>query len=278
MRLIAFTLAIALSATTASAKLPRDEIAYGAAKEQTLDYVAPVKKGAPLIIFVHGGGWRRGDKAYGGDTMASHFRDRGYAFASVNYRFVPEVDVAAQAADVARAIAELRKRAGSIGFDPDRIILMGHSAGAHLTALTSTDPRYFVGAGVPMSAIKGAVLLDGAGYDVPRQMQAAGPLLGRLYRNAFGTDAGRQRGVSPALHGGAPNVAQFLIVHDAGRADAGVQARLMADALKSGGTRVEVVPVANTNHAQINRKLGEPDFAVTQAVGTFADRLLQPQK
>lgn len=276
MRRIALVAAMAmLAAAAAPAPVARQEMAYGPEALQRLDYVAPIQAGSPLIVYVHGGGWRRGDKKIGDAEMAGHFRDGGYAFASLNYRFVPEVTVAEEARDVAAGVAALRRQAAKLGFDPDRIVLIGHSAGAHLTALVSTDPSYFRAAGVPMEAVKGAVLLDGAGYDVPRQMHDAGPLLKRLYRNAFGTDAAAQRAVSPALHAAAPNVAEFLIVHDNGRADAGVQARLLGQALGAAGTRVEIAPIDDTNHMEINRRLGDPAFEVTQAVDRFAGRLLK---
>ena len=99
---------------------------------------------------------------------------KGWAFASANYRLVPQATVEQQAADVASAIAWLRANAAKEGLDPDRIVLMGHSAGAHLVALVGTDPHYLKAAGVPMGAVKGVVLLDGAGYDVAGAGRAPG--------------------------------------------------------------------------------------------------------
>lgn len=248
---------------------PGIEISYGADPRQRIDFYAVAgQPKAPLLVFVHGGGWRRGDKVMAA-PKAGYAEGLGYALASINYRMVPDAAPDVQAADVAQAIAALRARAGELGFDPDRIILSGHSAGAHLTALVSTDTRYLEKAGVPLGAIRGAILLDGAAYDVPRQMANAGPLLGRLYRNAFGEDAAFQRSVSPTLFAGAPDVKRFLIVHDADRADAGDQARRLADALRAAGIAVEVAPIPATNHMQINRSLGDPDFAVTKAVTAF---------
>ena len=86
-----------------------------------------------------------------------------------------------QAEDVAAAIARLVREADQLDIDPGRIILSGHSAGAHLAALVGTDPRYLGAHRLPISILDGVVLLDGAGYDVPRQMQRGGPLLRRMY-------------------------------------------------------------------------------------------------
>ena len=96
---------------------------------------------APLVIFVHGGGWKRGDKNNAtGQHKARHYVRQGYAFASINYRLVPDATVEQQAADVASAVAYLRGNAQRLGIDAKLIVLMGHSAGAHLVALVGTRP------------------------------------------------------------------------------------------------------------------------------------------
>ncbi|XUM24396.1 alpha/beta hydrolase fold domain-containing protein [Bradyrhizobium oligotrophicum S58] len=83
-------------------------------------------------MFVHGGGWKRGDKRNAtGAAKIEHLLAQGYAFALIDYRLVPAATVEQQAADVAAAVAWLRKNAGRLGIDPSRLVLMGHSAGAH---------------------------------------------------------------------------------------------------------------------------------------------------
>jgi arylformamidase len=119
------------------------ELSYGKDPLQKLDYWKPVKAGSPLVIFVHGGGWKRGDKQNAtGKEKSKHYLQQGYAFASINYRLVPAATVEQQAQDVANAIAHLISRAESLGFDGKRVVLMGHSAGAHLSALVGTDMKY----------------------------------------------------------------------------------------------------------------------------------------
>ena len=171
------------------------ELAYGEDPRQRLDFTPAPARAAPLVLFVHGGGWRRGDKNIAGH-MAAHFHARGYAFAAINYRLVPDARPDLQAADVAAAVARLTRDARNHGVDPDRIMLVGHSAGAHLVALVGTDPAFLAAHRIPLSAIDGVVPLDGAGYDVPRQLEAAGPFLRRIYVNAFGEDPAYQRRVS----------------------------------------------------------------------------------
>eukprot|EP01136_Pigoraptor_vietnamica_P021148 Opistho-1_new@70999 len=110
------------------------EIAFGADPLQRFDfYPAESAKGpAPLFVFVHGGGWTRGDKRNAtGAAKIAHFTGRGYAFASINYRLVPDARVEDQAQDVADGLARLVRDARALGVDPNRIVLAGHSAGAH---------------------------------------------------------------------------------------------------------------------------------------------------
>src|SRR4249919_3722791 len=95
------------------AKLPkgtlvRNDLRYGSDEAQAVDvYSQPGRSDAPIIVMVHGGGWSRGDKDGRGVVQAkvAQWVPRGYLFVSVNYRMLPEQDVAGQAGDVARALA-----------------------------------------------------------------------------------------------------------------------------------------------------------------------------
>jgi len=239
------------------------EMSYGRDPLQRLDLVAPIgNKRPPMIIFVHGGGWSIGDKRHAIGAKASHFLGKGYAFASVNYRLVPQATVEEQAADIASAVAKLRTYAMGSNYDGERIVLMGHSAGAHLTALVGTDPRYLAAAGVPMSTVKGVVLLDGAGYDIAEQMARPGNPVGAMYDAAFGKDPARQRALSPTLRAVAPNVANWLILPIERRADSTAQSRDLAAALSKAGANARMVSVPGESHGSLNKGLGaEGDFA-----------------
>jgi len=226
-------------------------LAYGKDAMQTLSYWGAATKSAkptPLIVFVHGGGWKRGTKENGtGKAKLAHFTGEGYAFASIDYRLVPEATVEQQAADVASALAHLIAHAGDLGFDPRRIILMGHSAGAHLVALVGTDPAYLKAVGLTETSIAGVVPI------------------------AFGTDPARQRAISPTLQAAAPNAPAFLILH-VQRKDGIEQANALADALRKAGTPVQINDFPGTGlqgHMEINRKLGLEDYPATAVVDAW---------
>ncbi|NJC05282.1 acetyl esterase/lipase [Sphingomonas kaistensis] len=247
------------------------EEAYGSDPRQKLDWVAPAAGGkAPLLLFVHGGGWSIGDKRMGAGEKGAHFSGKGWAFASTNYRLVPQARVEDQAADVAAAIAYLRRQPG---IDPNRIVLMGHSAGAHLAALVASDPAYLKAAGVPLGAVRGVVLLDGAGYDVGEQMAEPRNAVQSMYAQAFGTDPARQAALSPARHAAAPNAADWLILPVASRRDSTAQSEKLARLLREGGSRATVAPQAGKTHASLNRELGTAGDPSTDAVDAFLARL-----
>jgi acetyl esterase/lipase len=273
LTLIALAFLVAVPAVAQRTPYPEGtvEIAYGADARQRLDFTPAARPGAPLVLFVHGGAWSMGDKAMAGH-MAVHFHQRGYAFASVNYRLVPDADPRQQAQDVAAAIAGLVEDASRLGIDRERVMIMGHSAGAHLAALVGTDPSYLGAHHIPIAAIKGVVLLDGAGYDVGAQMQHAGPLLRGMYRRAFGDDPVFQARVSPVEHAAAPNAGRFLIFHIASRADSGAPSVRLGALLEAAGTPAEVVSVDNS-HAEIFRRFGQPGHRATALTDAFAEAL-----
>lgn len=244
------------------------ELAYGKDPLQKLDYWRPGKPGSPLVVFVHGGGWKRGDKRDATGQKSSHFLDQGYAFASLNYRLVPSNTVEEQAQDVASALAFLIKQADALGFDKTKVVLMGHSAGAHLSALVGTDMQYLKKAGLDQKSLCGVIPLDGACYDVPRQIAEGGDFMQDTYIQAFGNDRARQSTLSPTHHAAAPNSPAFLILH-VQRVDGAMQSRALGEALKKAGTKAEVRGfdgVGLKGHAEINRRLGDPAYPATAVV------------
>lgn len=262
----------------AAAPAPQQTLAYGSDPLQALDLWVPQDaKRAPLVLFVHGGGWKRGSKSNAvGRAMPGHMLAQGYAFASIDYRLVPAATVEQQAADVAAALAHLLKRADELGIDRSRVVLTGHSAGAHLVALVGTDERYLKAVGLSFADIDGVMPNDGAAYDVARQLEGAGPMMKRTYTEAFGTDPARQQALSPITHAAAPNAPAFLLIH-VQRVDGVAQNAALAEALRRAGTQVEIGSFPGEGlrgHAEINRKLGEPDYPATPVMDAWLKKVL----
>jgi acetyl esterase/lipase len=147
-------------------------------KAQSLDLYLPGTPGPhPVMVMVHGGGWRLGDKANRAmwKDKAPHFHREGWVYISVNYRLsngegLPPHPVHVQ--DVAKALAWVHNNIKQHGGDSEQIYLMGHSSGAHLAALVSTDERRLAAEGKKLSIIKGTICLDTAGYDIEKYLGA----------------------------------------------------------------------------------------------------------
>ena len=248
-------------------------VIYGGDLRQQVDLYAPDQAlgDAPLIVYIHGGGWQIGNHKLVQDKPG-HFTAQGFVFASAGYRLLPQAPVEQQAADLGEALRSLRSAAEDYGFDPDKIVLMGHSAGAHLAALIAADPRY---AGDAFDAIKGVVLLDGAGYDVALAIATPTMELPLLYRDVFGTDPARHKALSPVTHAGGRNAPDWLALYVAERANSHAQTERLVAALKQGGTRAEALAIAGTDHGRMNREIGTPEGAAqTAAIDAFLARIL----
>jgi acetyl esterase/lipase len=135
-------------------------LVYGSDPVQAIDFYepspAPQSGTSPLIVFVHGGAWSMGSRENAtGNAKIVHFTSKGIAFATIGYRLVPDFRVEDQASDVAHAIARLLADAERLHIDRRRVILMGHSAGAHLVALVGTDPRWLDATGLSLLRVAG---------------------------------------------------------------------------------------------------------------------------
>jgi arylformamidase len=258
-------------------------IRYGSDEAQRILFFAPPppapnerRRAPPLAVYVHGGGWAHGQPEMV-ENKPAWFRQHGWAFASVGYRLLPGGPVETQAADIGAALRRLRSEARERGYDPDRILLFGHSAGAHLTALVSADPQY---AGDAFAAIRGAILIDGACYDVPAQMATGGRFMTqRTYIPAFGTDPVRQRALSPITHAGGRDVPDWLLLYTSARDDAEAQSRGLAAALDRGQVRTQLFEVPSqsrrqlSGHMEINRDFGTATYAANPAIVAIMQRV-----
>ena len=130
-------------------------MASRAQEPEAADVYLPAKPldAAPVILVVHGGGWANGNKDNPGlvDGKAGRWLPEGRVLVSTNYRMRPDTAPLDQARDVARALAQVQRLAPEWGADPSRVVLMGHSAGAHLAALVGASPALWREAGLSIA-------------------------------------------------------------------------------------------------------------------------------
>ena len=254
----------------ASAGLPmgvalQRDIAYGADSAQRMDvYLPPHAQRAPILLMVHGGGWRLGDKDNSGvvDNKVARWLPKGVIFVAVNYRMIPKADPLAQAEDVARALAKVQELAPAWGGDPANIILMGHSAGAHLVALITAAPEIAAGQGA--KPWKGSVLLDSGALDVPAIMTARHR---PLYDKAFGDDPAKWQAASPVHRLAGPTLPMLAVCRSGGIHESCPANQAFAAKARQLGGRVDVLPMA-LSHGEINMQLGLPG-SYTERVEAF---------
>jgi arylformamidase len=260
---------------------PEQSFSYGPHERHRVDFWAArgAAGPAPLLFFVHGGAWRAGDKALDtGYWKQTFFPGRGMALASSNYRLVPGATVEQQAEDSSAALKAVLDRAGELGIDPQRVVLMGHSAGAHLVTLLGTDETWLRTAGLSLANILGVIGNDGACYHVPHQLEGVPEQWRGAFIEAFGNEPERQMRLSPTCNTDGANAPHFLLLHMPHRADGGIkQAHDLADAVRANGSTARVVQVdasLDNGHHELNLWLGQPGHGTTLAVEEWLDEVL----
>jgi acetyl esterase/lipase len=249
------------------------------ARLQSLDLYTPVRPAgcapAPLVVWVHGGSFVTGDKANGMTRKVNLFTKEGWAVASLNYRLVDHPGAGptggrypAPEEDVASALAFLRRSAPAYGLDAGRLALLGHSAGAFLVSLDSTDGRFLRGAGMALADVDCTASLDTT-YDIPTQIAGGGDSEA-MFRNAFGDDPAVWEAGSP-MRNVAPGkgIPDFLVV-TRGTPARVAQSEDFAARLRAAWVPAQVVRATGLTHEQVNTSVGAPgDTVVTPPLLDF---------
>jgi arylformamidase len=239
-------------------------------ERQMLDVYAPTEgKGHPVVLWIHGGGWKAGDKR-NVQQKPQAFVDQGFILVSTNYRFVPNVTLKEMTGDIARAIRWIHDHATEFGGDPKSIFVMGHSAGAHLAALVCTDDRYLKAEGLSLSILKGCVPVDVSVYDIPKRLKESGSAPPATFKAVFGETEDLHRELSPATHvAKGKHIPPFLILHVADRPETKAQSHWLADKLTEAGVPARVVAAEGTTHGTINANLGKSGDRPTEEMWAF---------
>lgn len=253
----------------------------------------------PLVIFVHGGGWRRGDSRTTGPFASfpgvlASLAARGYVVASINYRLSGEARYPAAVQDLNSAIAFLRLHAREWGIDPSRVVLWGASAGAYLVAMSATtcnDPRFApppstgrmsrrqaAAASAPRVSYCVQAVVSWYGlFDLGRLADRTGK--GRLIADDLQAFLGCERGScrDPARRASpvssvSPRAPPMLLMHGTGDTEVPFGQTLeMAAALRNAHVSVQIQLITGANHGWIAHNGAATRRASLQALGrTFA--------
>lgn len=229
----------------------------------------------PVAMYVHGGGWSKGDKAEGaGAKEILPLQSAGFLVVAVNYRLAPDYQFPAMIEDVKCAVRSLRAHAAEYNLDPNRIGAWGGSAGGHLVSLLGTTDKsagFDVGEYLEYSSRVQAVVDMFGPADLTVQFSGGYESARRVFN---GFDAALASPVTYVTADDPP----FLMLH--GEKDEVVpieQSQILLAALQAAGVPAELVPVVNANHSfkpdggQINPSRSE----ITQLIVAFFEETLK---
>jgi len=270
-----FVALVLFSAPAWSASLQKSTYSYrpelGAASPQLDVYTVAASKDAPVLVYVHGGAWAVGSRTAVHDKH-NHFTGLGFVFVSLDYRLVPKARVDEQLGDIDAALAWVHENIVEFGGDPANLHLMGHSAGAHLVAMTGVAPGPVAKRLINNGALRSVIANDTRAYDIARiAASARGGNLPRLYRRAFGTDPETWQALSPQNRvNDAGKLPAFLLLYSGQGAGNSRDdfANDFADRLRRAGGKAAVFDGSAYSHRDINRGIGViPEL--TNAIDSF---------
>lgn len=253
------------------------DIAYagnGSADKQKLDLYLPTlasKKQvkSPVLIYVHGGAWTKGDKKRLKLAQVEKYRSKGIIVATLNYRLGPQNKYPDNVNDIITSTRWLSQNIGRYGGDPNNMVLVGHSAGAHLVAMAEVKYKN----GRPNRAVrdryKAVFAIDTASFDLTK------PSVGRLSRwtnrqkySVFGKSRSDLAAASPTLQvSRGKNYVPFHIYTTETRQDAVNSGKAFAAVLKKSGNIVtSTIVKGGLSHSDMNEAIFDPQSQIYKAI------------
>lgn len=238
------------------------DIRYGEGEKQKLDVYSCADTSAPTLVYFHGGYWQRGDKSIY-SFLAQSFVTAGINVVVVGYDLCPTVTLTRISQEAREALAYVWRNAGELGINRERITVMGHSAGGHITqmmmgtnwpAIGSDLPNDLVGAGIPISPLS---LLE--------------PVRRTKGLNAgIRMDAEEAEAESPMLnHPPRTNAAQLVVVGGAETDEFHRQAQMYVDAFGTDARPMELYVVPGVDHFDELNVLADPESVFFQKVAAI---------
>jgi acetyl esterase/lipase len=229
-----------------------------------LDVYAPANASrAPVVVSIHGGALREGDKskqAFVGQRLAQ----AGFVTVVINYRLSPGVMHPAHVEDAAHAVAWARTHATEYGGDPRNLFVIGHSAGAYLAALLTLDPRYLAAYQMAATDLRGVVPVSAFFYVDRTGVAPDRP------KDVWGTDVAVWKAASPAAYLRKDLPPLLLLYADGDDAWRRTQNTEFATELKKAGAKdVEVRMIADRDHSSIWGRLKNPGDETAAAIVAF---------
>ena len=225
------------------------DCAYGGHEREKLDVFRCGSAQAPLLVYLHGGYWQRGDKSIY-SYLAEPFNAAGVDVAVIGYPLCPEVSMTAITHSIRTALAWLWHNAGELGIDADRINLAGHSAGGHLTAMALATHWPDLDPGLPQGLLKSAIPISG--------LYRLEPLLPTTISEALNLTAEETDRLSPVNLSARADAPMLVVVGGGETAEFFSQADSLIDAWSRPGLIMERHVDPKADHFDVVVHLGDP--------------------
>jgi acetyl esterase/lipase len=247
--------------------------------QRMLDLYLPDKKGFTTVVFTYGGGWHTGSRK-SVRPVGEQLQSLGYGCALLSHRLAPKDKFPAQAEDVAAAFAWVKKNIEAKGGDPKRVVLMGHSSGAHLSLLLATDPRYLAGHKLSPADIAGVVGLSTPVDLEPREGRKGfgDTLMAGKGADVFSRDVAVMKAASPIQHVTKDLPPTLLVVGEKDFPMLERDARAFAEKAKEVGREVTTFVGKGCDHMGVVRSLLEDRSAIREQVLAFLKKLTDNAK
>jgi acetyl esterase/lipase len=243
-----------------------EDAGYADDKDKLDVYQPSEAAGAPVFVFIHGGGLLQGDKDQQGH-VGRFFAEHGFVTVCISHRLSPLVSHPAHAEDAAAALRWVAENISDYGGDPLRIAVGGHSAGAYLAALVALDPRYLRDAGSSVDVIQALVPISG--FFWVERLAPSRP------KTVWGEDEADWREASPGRYVSRDSPATLLVWADGDVDDRRKESRDLAAALRhAGADRVEETEIADRDHGSVWRRIGSEGDATGKSVVEFLNSVL----
>jgi len=290
--LLTLTLIILISTSYGPAKARgynvkiEKDITYVNAKKphfkQRLDvYYPDGLKNAPVYLFIHGGGWKKGDKRRY-TRLGRHYAKNGFATVVISYRLAPDFKHPSQIKDAASAFAWTYRNIRKYGGDPEKIFVSGHSAGGHLAALMTLDKRYLKAHNLSSNNIRGVIPIGGV-YQIKElniqkrwgNRSRGAEMLEKLFGPVFGTDRSLWKEASPVEYARKDIPPMLMLYGEKEPPYLRAQAKLLKRALDKKGAPVELKVIPGKGHIVEISDVGKRGDKTSPIVLEFIRKILE---
>jgi acetyl esterase/lipase len=242
--------------------------------QRMLDLYLPAKKSFTTVVFTYGGGWHTGSRKAVA-PIGEKLQSLGYGCALISHRLAPKDKFPAQAEDVAAAFAWVKRNIKAKGGEPNRVFLMGHSSGAHLSLLIATDPKYLAAYKLSPADIAGVIGLSTPLGLAPRADKKGfgNALMAGRGADVFSRDAAVMTAASPIQHVSKDLPPVLLVVGERDFPALERDAQTFAEKARGVSREVITFTAKGCNHMEVVRSILAESSPVREQVLAFLKKI-----